>query len=115
ILKKAGQPGLVEIQLDPKNPIQSRERIWSKMGKAAGKDGRVKALSDKWAAKRAALKMQLSLGARRQLRVAYVPIFRGDWMTTNNKYFLAYKLGLVGAQDASKDLIFLSKADLEQL
>ncbi len=115
ILKKVRQPGLVEIAINPKSPIQSRERIWRQMGAVTGKNARVTELLGKWAAKRAALKIQLPLGTGRQIRVAYVHINDGEWWTTNSNYYIAYRLQLAGAENAGKDLRFNSKADLEQL
>ena len=85
------------------------------MGKAAGESARVTALLDRWAAKRAALKMALPQDAARQVRAAWVHVYDGEWYTTNGDGFIAYKLELAGARNVTRDFKFTGKADLEQL
>lgn len=115
ILKEVGLSGLVEIMVEPKHPIESRESIWRRMGEIAGKKTRVATLLDGWAAERTAMEKELAPHVTRKLRVAYVHVNRGDWFTTNGNYYVAYKLELAVAQNVSKDFKFTAKADLEQL
>jgi iron complex transport system substrate-binding protein len=112
--KATGLPGLIELWIDDKEPVRSREKVWRDMGEAAGKSARVTALLDKWAAKRAALKMALPQDAARQVRVALVHAYNEEWYTTNSNYYIAYKLELAGARNATGDFKFTGKADLEQ-
>jgi iron complex transport system substrate-binding protein len=113
--KATGLPGLVELWIDDSNPIQSRENVWREMGKAAGKDARVTALLERWAAKRAALKTALPQDAARHVRAAWVHVYDGEWYTTSGDGFIAYKLELAGARNVMKRFKFGGKADLEQL
>jgi len=113
--KATGLPGLVELWIDDKEPVRSREKVWRDMGEAAGKSARVAALLDKWAAKRAVLKTALPQDTARHVRAAWVHVYNGEWYTTNGDYYIAYKLELAGARNATGDFKFTGKADLEQL
>jgi iron complex transport system substrate-binding protein len=115
LLKKTGLPGLVEIKIDAKNPIKSREIIWRQMGEVAGRGARAAFLLDRYAAKLAALRRQLSSDTARHVRVAFIHANNGEWWTTNRNYYFAYKLGLIGAMNVSEDFKLTTKADLEQL
>jgi iron complex transport system substrate-binding protein len=115
VLQKLELPGLVEIKNDWQNPVQSREEIWKLIGDATGKSVRAQALAERYAVKREALQRYFSSGAERRVRVVYVHIDQGAWWVTASHYYLAYKLELAGAINASKDLEFTGRADLEQL
>jgi hypothetical protein len=73
-LKKTGLPGLIEINVDPQNPIKSREKIWRQMGEVAGKNARVAKLLDKYAARVKAIQMLLPLDTARK-----IIILRTSW------------------------------------
>ena len=115
VFKNTGLPGLVELWIDDKDPIQSRENVWREMGEAAGKGARVTVLLEKWAAKRVALKTALPRDAAPQVRAAWVHVYDGEWYTTSGDGFIAYKLELAGARNVMKRFKFGGKADLEQL
>ena len=115
VLRKTGSARLIEILVDPKHPIQSREKVWREMGKIAGKSTRVAALLNRWAAKRATLKMALPHDAVRRVRVAWVFANRREWFTTNSQDHIAYKLELAGGRNVTSDFKFTGKGDLEQL
>ncbi len=115
ILKKTKSSRLIELWIDDKEPVRSREKVWRDMGEVAGKSTRVTALLDKWAAKRAALKMALPQDAARQVRVAWLHVYDGEWYTTNGDGFIAYKLELAGARNVTRDFKFTGQGDLEQL
>jgi ABC-type Fe3+-hydroxamate transport system substrate-binding protein len=115
LLKKVGIPGIIEVKYDLQNPIQSREEMWAMIGNATGKSGRSKTLAERYTSRKKALHKQLPSDAKRQVRVAYVHVYNGEWWTTNSTYYIAYKLELAGAQNIGKDLKFTAKADLEQL
>lgn len=114
-LKSVEPSRTIELWVDPKDPIGSREKSWRDMAKVAGKNARVEALLRKWAEKRAALKTALPQDPARQVRVALVNVNNGDWFTTNSQDFMAFTLGLAGAQNVMKRFKFGSKGDLEQL
>jgi iron complex transport system substrate-binding protein len=107
--------GLIEVMVDPENPIQSREKIWRRIGEVAGKNARATWLVDRYAAKRAALKQLFPKDMARKVRVACVNVYNGKWWTTSSDYYIAYKLELAWAQNLSKGLRFIGEADLEQL
>ncbi len=113
LLKDFGVPGLCEVRDDSQHPIQYRTETWKTMGETTGKSIRVTALLDRYSAKRAAVQMRLPTDAARQTRVTYIHVYDGWWLTTNSDYYLAYKLGLAGAQNVGKGLD--GEAELEQL
>jgi iron complex transport system substrate-binding protein len=117
LLKKIGLPGVIEIMVNPKQPIKSREKIWLQMGEVAGKSARTAILLNRYAAGLATLQRQLPPDTTRKTRVAYILANNGEWWTTNRNYYVAYKLELAGAQNVSSDFKYAAnaKADLEQL
>ena len=115
VLKKTGLPGVIATTANPKDPIGSRKRIWRAMGGAVGNGARVAALLDRYAAKIAALHKCLPQDKTRRRRVVYVHANQGDWMVTNDNYYMAYKMELAGAENLSKSSRISAKADLEQL
>ena len=115
VLRKTGSARLIEILVDPKHPIESREKVWREMGKVAGKSARVAALLNRWATKRAALKTTLPQDAARQVRVMWVHTYMGKWSTTNSEGHIAHKLELAGGQNVTRDFKFTGWGDVEQL
>jgi iron complex transport system substrate-binding protein len=112
-LKKLELPGLMAVSVDSQKPIQSRNRIWRQMGDTAGKSSRATALMERYFSKLEVITKELPVG--RQVRVAYVHLQNGSWFTTDGNYYIAYKLEMAGAINASKNLKSTGRADLEQL
>ncbi len=114
-LEKLGLPGLLQMKYDAQNPIQNREEMWNLIGDVTGKRDRATTLEERYTAKRRALQRQLPSRAEQRVRVVYVHVDQGTWWTTADNYYLAYKLELAGAINASKDIKFTAMTDLEQL
>ena len=114
-LDRLGLPGLLQMKYDAQNPIQSREEMWNLIGDVTGKRDRATTLEGRYIAKRRALQGQLPSIAEQRVRVVYVHVDQGTWWTTAGRYYLAYKLELAGAINASKDIKFTGMTDLEQL
>jgi iron complex transport system substrate-binding protein len=113
--KSMGFPGVIELWIDPKDPIHSREKFSHLMGQVSGQDARATVILDKWAVKRAAIKASLPQNPAQQLKVAWIFVSRwGDWGTTNDQYWSAYRLDLAGAQNVGKGFTTIGVYDVEE-
>lgn len=115
VLRKIGMQGLVEINMMPRKPLQTRLMIWKQLGQVTGNGSRVSELMRWDAAQRQKIAAVVAAAGSQRPRVLLAHVGNRAWSVPGGGYALGASLEEAGAINVAASFRLSGRVNLEQL